>query len=94
MEKPNEEDDVLLEDEDNIRHYQLVRDREKIKIRPPTRLRFAEITTFALISKASVEEDKLTRSHEAMNEEMDSLIKNETWTLVERPKGHKLVSCK
>ena len=87
MEKPNEEDDALLEEEDNLRHYQLVQDREKREIRPPTGLGFADMTAFALISTASVEEDKPTRFHEAMNEKMDSFIKNDTWTLVERPKG-------
>ncbi|CAM8878647.1 unnamed protein product [Rhodiola kirilowii] len=29
-----------------------------------------------------------------MKEEMDSLMKNETWELVDRPKGQKLVGCK
>ncbi|CAM8887274.1 unnamed protein product [Rhodiola kirilowii] len=29
-----------------------------------------------------------------MDEEMESLIKNETWELVNRPKGQKLVGCK
>ncbi|CAM8883286.1 unnamed protein product [Rhodiola kirilowii] len=29
-----------------------------------------------------------------MKEEMNSLMKNETWDLVDRPKGKKLVGCK
>ena len=87
VEKPNEEDDALLEEEDNLRHYQLVQDREKMEMRPPTGLGFAYMMACAFISTASVEEDKPTRFHEAMNEKMDSFIKNDTWTLVERPKG-------
>ncbi|KAJ0869659.1 putative RNA-directed DNA polymerase [Helianthus annuus] len=39
----------------------------------------------------SVEKDKWQR---AMNEEMESLYKNETWQLVDKPKDQKLVSCK
>lgn len=29
-----------------------------------------------------------------MNEEMDSLVKNHTWTIVKRPKGQRLIGCK
>jgi len=30
----------------------------------------------------------------AMSEEMDSLFRNQTWDLVKKPQGQKLVSCK
>ena len=99
VDKQIEEDDAVLEGDSSFRHYQLAQDRERREIRPPTRLGFADMTAFALISAANIGEDEPISFREAVdskhgdlwiqaiNEEMDSLMKNETWTLVERPKG-------
>ena len=67
VDKPIDENNALLEGDSNPRHYQLTRDRECREIRPPTTLGFADMTTFALISAASVEEDEPISFREAVD---------------------------
>ena len=38
--------------------------------------------------------DDLSEWKEAMQEDMDSLMENKTWTLEDLPKGNNIVSCK
>ena len=39
-------------------------------------------------------DDKQKKWQKAMDDEIESLYKNKTWVLVERPKDKKLVDCK
>ena len=91
----------------DLRNYQLARDRvRRTNIRPPARYVDSEILFFALCVAEQVvfsepesyqaaiscaERDKWLL---AMIEEIDSLIKNKTWVLVEKVEGRKVISCK
>ena len=86
--------------------YQLARDRIRREIRPPGRFGFADFTAFALTSASEIENSEPSTYEEAINseesaswitaiqEEMDSLMKNNTWILVDKPENKKLVDCK
>ena len=93
-------------DEENLSGYQLARNRTRRQIRVPTRDSHAKIVSFAL-SVAEETENEEPQSYQeaisradkekwlkAMREKMDSLEKNTTWQLVERPKQQKLVGNK
>ncbi|KAH9770981.1 hypothetical protein KPL71_012549 [Citrus sinensis] len=94
------------EDDQGDRSYQLVRDREIRVIKPPKRYAHADLIAFALttIYELDLDEPKTcseaVRGNEsekwktAMDEEMQSLIKNHTWTLIEKPPNKKVVGCK
>ena len=98
--------EVDKSDEENLKSCQLARDRARRQIRAPTRYSHAEIVSFALsVAEETKNEEPqsyreaVSRSDKnkwlkALKEEMDSLEKNETWQLVERPKQQKLVGCK
>lgn len=86
--------------------YSLCRDRERKKIKPPQRFGYADMIAYAL-NAASMVTDEEPRSYEeameskdhekwqhAMVEGMKSLYKNQTWKLVEKPNGVKLVGSK
>lgn len=71
----------------------------------PTRFGYADVIVFALTMAEEIGEEprsyhEVVSSAEsrfwqlAMAEEMESLIKNKTWILVDRPKNQKVVSCK
>ncbi|KAH9782240.1 hypothetical protein KPL71_008811 [Citrus sinensis] len=92
------------ENEDNS--YQLVRDRKRRAVRPPKRYTVADLIAYALIAAQEVNEeeprtykeainsrDKL-KWKEAMDEEIESLMKNGTWKLIVRPEKRKTVSFK
>ena len=78
------------EGDDNLRNYQLVRDRKKRESKPPKRYAYADLIAFALSAAQGIEEDEPKTYTEAvsskdskkwiaaMNEEMRSLIKNHT----------------
>ena len=82
--------------------YQLTRDREKREIKPPSIFGFADFVEYALVTALDYEESEpLTYKSNnaekwmlAMKEEFDSLIKNNTWELVENKAKHKVVTCK
>ena len=93
-------------DPDDTQGYQLIRDRERRTIRPPSRFGFADCTAFALASAEEVSSSVPRTYDEAINckdrrkwqvaidEEMASLMKNNTWVVVTKPPGHKLIGCK
>ncbi|KAH9699562.1 hypothetical protein KPL71_024410 [Citrus sinensis] len=94
------------EDDDNLRDYQLVRNRKKRESKPPKRYAYADLIAFALSAAQRIEEDEPKTYTEAvsskdskkwiaaMNEEMRSLIKNHTWDLIPKPAKKKVVGCK
>jgi transposase InsO family protein len=82
--------------------YQLARDREHRSIKPPQRYGFEDLAAYALLTSSgdpstfreaisSQEKDKWMG---AMMEEMESLKKNQTWELVQLPKGKRAIGCK
>lgn len=86
--------------------YRLARDRGRRVIKPPARYSDAEFLFFCLITdeeieysepssyEEAVESKEYKKWMQAMIEEIDSLLKNGTWVLVEKPDGRRVVSCK
>lgn len=84
----------------------MARDRVRRQTRAPDRFSYADLIAFALISadEIVIEESgsyfKAIKGEDcdkwlvAMQEEMDSLQRNKTWTLVPNPGNMKLISCK
>lgn len=80
------------------------RDRQRSDIRSPSRYRYANLTAFALNVAEEINElvsyeqainsPEKERWKQAVKEEIDSLLKNQTWDLIKRPQGQRLVSCK
>ena len=91
----------------DLTDYQLVRDREpRTRTKP---LRFQDESNMAAYAFVAAEEEDThepltyqeaiackdrSKWKGAMDEEMDSVNKNETYELVDHPAGQKLVSCK
>lgn len=86
--------------------YQLARDRKRRAIKPPRRYAVADLISYALTAIHKVNDDE-RRTYKkaingkdelkwlkAMNEEIKSLLKNETWKLIVKPKKKKIVSYK
>ena len=71
------------------------------QIKPPQRYAYANLVTYAISVQESIQRDRPQTYHEAitirestewivaMNEEIESLQKNHTWQLVEKPKNQK-----
>ena len=90
---------VNIEISDGLETYVLARDRQRRNIKPPSRFDECDVAAYALVmSKLIEEEEPLTygegiRSKNkrkwitASDEEMDSLEKNETWSLIDRLEG-------
>ena len=90
----------------NRNDYQLTRDREKRQIRPPLRYGFEDFIATALYSEGGIinYESKTysdamgckdsSRWKLAMEDDMHSLMKNNTWELVSKPEKQKVVDCK
>lgn len=86
--------------------YQLARDRERRVIKMLKKYGIADLISYALIVAEDVNRVEPTSFQEAvssnqgskwlaaMNEEIASLKKNDTWILVDRPANKKLVGCK
>ena len=97
-------DQPALEPDVQQQTYNLARDRKRRDIRPPTRYGYFDLIAFAFCTIEELEEptsyeqamSSLEKElwRQAMNEEMESLSKNQTWELVRKPDGQKLVSCK
>ena len=89
-----------------MNNYQLVRDRARRDHRAPVRYGYADLISFALTVAEDINENEPRNFHEAvrsrnkhnwleaMNEELVSLHKNHTWTLVNKPANQKIVGCK
>ena len=89
-----------------LHDYQLARDRARRETKPPSKYAYAGMVAYALNSVEDIAIEEPTSYREAvkssdpgnwikaMEEEMDSLIKNKTWTLVTNPGNRRLVSCK
>lgn len=91
----------------DLADYQLARDRvRRTGVKPPSRLIDEDLLYFALCIAEQVELQEPASYREAMQskerdrwlramiEEIDSLIKNGTWILVDKVDGRKIVSCK
>jgi len=80
--------------------------RDRTRIRAPKRYEYEELIAYSLVVASEVLEDETsivsfalaskekTQWLDATNEEMKSLHLNNTWTLVCRLVGSRLVSCK
>ena len=77
--------------------YQLARDRKRRTIRPPKRYAVADLIVYALSAAHEINDDEpktyqkaITSKNslkwkKAMDEEVESLMKNETWKLIKKP---------
>lgn len=101
----SEEDDTGNETQ-TLDNYLLARDRGKRESRPPSRYEDTDYATYALASADSINFDEPKSYVEAMrckssrmwglgmDDEMDSLNRNQTWILTDRPKDQKVIGCK
>ncbi|KAH9762156.1 hypothetical protein KPL70_000706 [Citrus sinensis] len=86
--------------------YQLTRDRERRKAKAPVRYRYADLIAYALTASHQIDDDEPKNYKEAiqglfkdewkkaMDEEIYSLKKNNTWELIKRPANSRTVECK
>ncbi|CAJ2663689.1 unnamed protein product [Trifolium pratense] len=82
--------------------YQLVRDRERRSVKPPERYGYEDLAAYALLTSSgdpstfreAMASQEKERWMGAMMEEMESLQKNQTWELVQLPKGKRAIGCK
>ena len=87
-------------------NYQLARDREIRVVKLPKRYGIADLISYALMVANEVTGEEPESYNQVMNskdkmkwlnvmkEEMTSLKENNTWVLVQRPAGRRLVGCK
>ncbi|XP_073137773.1 uncharacterized protein [Henckelia pumila] len=105
----DENKDYLSDDTFSDKHqedYLLARDRVRRKIRLPSRFASSEFTAFALnvvdlmdlkeptTYKKTVKSKDKAKWLKAVKEEFSSLIKNNTWILIDKPKDKKVIGCK
>ena len=106
---PNEVREEVEDDEEVeeiVENYILARYGTRRVIKPPQRLGYADLIAYALISASEVLDEE-PRDHKevmrsqnktewlkAMDDEMKSLHDNNTWELIKKPAGARLVSCK
>lgn len=86
----------------NLQSYQLARDRSRRQIKAPVRYGYVDLIAYALMSaedmpseepasySEAIKSEKCDRWIEAMKEEVNSLHRNQTWTLVLNPGDKKL----
>ena len=89
-----------------MRDYRLTRDREKRQVKPPNRYGYADLIAFAFTVADEVCTDEPKSYKEAitsryrkcwltvMEDEISTLYRNQTWRLVDKPHGQKVVGCK
>ena len=89
-----------------LANYQLARDRDKRVVKLPKIYGIADLISYALMVADEMIGEEPESYKQVMNkrnklkwlstmkEEMISLKKNNTWVLVQRPAGRKLVGCK
>ncbi|KAA0060284.1 retrotransposon protein, putative, Ty1-copia subclass [Cucumis melo var. makuwa] len=98
---PQEEEEE--ENTKDLTNYSLTKDRGRRTIRPSSR--YARADCIANSSTETIEdepyscEDVICSRHinqwkEVMNDELNSLYKNDTWELVEKPHGKSIIPCK
>ncbi|KAH9646639.1 hypothetical protein KPL70_024932 [Citrus sinensis] len=105
-ERDAEDSDGISEKQTTLHDYQLARDRERREIRAPKKYAYADLIAYALTAAHELDYDEPKTYKEAvsgknadqwlkaMKEEMDSLYKNDTWTLVKKPDKKKVIGCK
>ena len=86
--------------------YMLARDKKKRIIKPPSRYDDGDVAAYALVMADLIEEEEPLTFSEAIrskngkkwraasDEEMESLEKNHTWILIDRPEGERTIGCK
>src|SRR3954464_420669 len=101
-----ERDDTAHEIEgpnsERVEHRGIATNRPRRTIRPPDRYGFEDLVSYALITSSgdpsTFQEATSSQEREkwmgAMVEEMEALHKNQTWDLVELPKGKRAIGCK
>ena len=102
-----EESQIQLEDNiDPLADYELVRDRTRRNIKPNSKYSNADFMSFAFCTGQNIDNtepvtyDEAISSIEkarwlnAMRDEMNSLAKNNTWSLVKKPEKQKIIACK
>ena len=106
LDEVEEEAEDTQEVEETVDDYLLARDRSRRVIKPPQRLGYADPITYALISVSKVLDEepkdhkKVIRSQnkigwlKAMDDEMKYLHDNNTWELIKKPVGARLIICK
>ena len=94
-----EQEMVNIEISDSLETYVLARDRQRRNIKPPSRFDDSDVAAYALVMFELIEEEEPLTYGEAIrsknkrkwitasDEEMDSLEKNETWSLIDRLEG-------
>ncbi|KAH9662167.1 hypothetical protein KPL70_024758 [Citrus sinensis] len=102
----SEEHEVLELPQADLQSYQLARDRVRREVRAPVRYGYADLIAYALLcaDEVTIEEpanfsEAMESVHcdkwlEAMQDEMESLQRNQTWTLIPNPGNKRLISCK
>lgn len=109
IDQGEEEKEQHLDEEANtpqLQHYNLARDRQMREIRLPQRFGYANLVSYALsVAKdinshepqsycEAITDKESTQWIAAMSGEIESLHKNHTWKLVERPKNQKIIKSK
>ena len=90
-----------------VQRYSIVKDRERMTIKPPQKYGEADLVAYALSVADNIESIEEPSTYEetvscndsskgmiVMQEEMESLHKNVTWDMVRLPKGKKFIQCK
>ncbi|KAL0385839.1 UNVERIFIED_CONTAM: Retrovirus-related Pol polyprotein from transposon TNT 1-94 [Sesamum radiatum] len=95
----NNPPDLIPNHNPSTNTYQLARDRERREPRIPSKFRdFHLALNTENIEPSSYEEALESRNSDkwknAMEEEINSLMKNKTWTLVPKPKDTSIIDCK
>ena len=83
-------------------HSSIATGRDKRTIKSPTRYGFKDLVSYALRTSSGVPTNFQEAIHNQeksswmgpMEEEMQSMHKNQTWELVELPKGKRAIGCK
>ncbi|KAH9806493.1 hypothetical protein KPL71_002780 [Citrus sinensis] len=102
----SEEHDVSELPQADLQSYQLARDRVRKEVRAPVRYGYADLIAYTLLcaDELTIEEpanfsEAMESVHcdkwlKAMQDEMESLQRNQTWTLIPNPGNKRLISCK
>lgn len=93
-------------EKEDLDHYVLARDRKRRETKLPSKYDDFDVVAYALSAASDIENDEPKSYQEAMrskeriqwglanDEEMDSLNKNKTWDIVEKPVKKRVIGCK